>query len=163
MNPQNTVPENGLYSAGISVPLGQGLFINQRMATLKKARIFQDLTVVQRNILINQILYDAAMAYFKWFKAHNEMRIYTNFLNNATIRFEGIRQQVRAGAVAGIDTVEAKITVQKPDAEPGAGTCPGCSKQNSKLPIFYGWTMYHWNFNPGLFPIRYCCKTLMKH
>jgi hypothetical protein len=33
LNPENTVPNAGLTSLGISVPLGQGLFINQRMAS----------------------------------------------------------------------------------------------------------------------------------
>jgi hypothetical protein len=35
LNPENTVPNAGLTSLGISVPLGQGLFINQRMADRK--------------------------------------------------------------------------------------------------------------------------------
>ena len=39
LNPENTVPNPGLTSLGISVPLGQGLFINQRMADLRKAKM----------------------------------------------------------------------------------------------------------------------------
>jgi hypothetical protein len=39
LNPENTVPNAGLTSLGISVPLGQGLFINQRMADLRKAKM----------------------------------------------------------------------------------------------------------------------------
>jgi hypothetical protein len=39
LNPENTVPNTGLASIGISVPLGQGLFINQRMADLRKAKM----------------------------------------------------------------------------------------------------------------------------
>ena len=39
VNPENTLPNSGLTSLGISVPLGQGLFINQRMADLRKAKI----------------------------------------------------------------------------------------------------------------------------
>ena len=39
LNPQNTVPEDGLYTAGISASLGQGLWINERMATLRQARL----------------------------------------------------------------------------------------------------------------------------
>lgn len=38
LNPQNTVPNQGLTSLGITVPLGQGLFINQRMADLQKGK-----------------------------------------------------------------------------------------------------------------------------
>ncbi len=39
LNPENTVPSTGLNSFGISVPIGQGLFINQRMADLRKAKM----------------------------------------------------------------------------------------------------------------------------
>ena len=112
LNPQRTVPEDGLYSAGISVPLGQGLFINERMATLKKAKLLQERTAVARDILINQILYDAVIAYVDWFNAYNEMQIYENVLRNAETRFKGIRQRALVGDIAAIDTVEAGIIVQ---------------------------------------------------
>jgi hypothetical protein len=38
LNPENTVPNQGLTSLGVTVPLGQGLFINQRMADVRKAK-----------------------------------------------------------------------------------------------------------------------------
>ena len=49
VNPENTLPNSGLTSLGISVPLGQGLFINQRMADLRKAKIARNLN--RQNIL----------------------------------------------------------------------------------------------------------------
>ncbi|MCL6460722.1 MAG: TolC family protein, partial [Flavobacterium micromati] len=39
LNPENTMPNQGLTSLGITVPLGQGLFINQRMADVRQAKI----------------------------------------------------------------------------------------------------------------------------
>ena len=39
LNPENTLPNQGLASFGITVPVGQGLFINQRMADVRKAKI----------------------------------------------------------------------------------------------------------------------------
>ena len=56
LNPQAFVPDDGLYSAGISASLGQGLFINKRMADLKKAKFFREQSKADRDILINQIL-----------------------------------------------------------------------------------------------------------
>lgn len=38
LNPENSVPNQGLTSLGVFVPLGQGLFINQRMADVRKAK-----------------------------------------------------------------------------------------------------------------------------
>ncbi|KAA1244482.1 TolC family protein [Aquimarina sp. RZ0] len=112
LNAERNVPDQGLFSAGISVPIAQGLLINDRMATLKKARFFKEQTKADRDILVNTILYDASLAYFDWLKAYNEKEIYSDFLKNAKIRFEGIKKSALAGDKATIDTVEARITVQ---------------------------------------------------
>ena len=112
LNPTETLPSDGLYSAGISMSVGQGLWINDRMATLKKAKYFRNRTKADRDLLVNQILYDASLAYFDWLKAYNEALIFKNFLENANIRFEGIKSSAYAGDIAAIDTVEAKIAMQ---------------------------------------------------
>ncbi|MFK7811197.1 MAG: TolC family protein [Maribacter sp.] len=112
LNPAESVPTDGLYSAGVSMSLGQGLWINDRMATLKQAKLFREQTRADRDLLVNQILYDAALAYFDWLQAFNEASIYQNFLTNADIRFEGIKSRAVAGDIAAIDTVEAKIAMQ---------------------------------------------------
>jgi len=112
LNPDMTVPEEGLYSAGVSISLAQGLIINDRMASLKKARFFQDQTKAERDLLVNQLLYDASIAYFKWLQAYNEEQIYINFSKNASIRLSAIKRSYDQGDKAAIDTLEAKITVQ---------------------------------------------------
>ncbi|MFD2564942.1 TolC family protein [Aquimarina rubra] len=112
LNPERTVPDEGLYSAGISVPIAQGLLINDRMASLKKARLFREQTKADRDLLVNEILYNASLAYFDWLEAYNEKEIYENFLTNARTRFEGVKSSALAGDKAIIDTVEAQITVQ---------------------------------------------------
>lgn len=112
LNPAETVPTDGLYSAGVSVSVGQGLWINDRMATLKQAKYFEEQTKADRDLLVNQILFDASLAYFVWLQAYNEATIYLNFLENADIRFEGIKKSAEAGDIAAIDTVEAKIAMQ---------------------------------------------------
>ncbi|MDT0648049.1 TolC family protein [Zunongwangia sp. F260] len=112
LNPQKTVPEDGLFSAGVSVDVGQGMWINDRMATLKSARAFRQQTLAERDLMVNQVLYNAAIAYFEWLKVYNEVIIYEEFLENAAERFLGVKQNARLGEVAAIDTVEAKIPVQ---------------------------------------------------
>ncbi len=112
LNPQNAVPEEGLFNAGVSVPVAQGLFINDRMATIRKAKFFREQTKADRDLLINQILYEAALAYFDWLMAYNEKKIYLNFVDNAKMRFEGIKKSVLLGDKAAIDTVESKIAFQ---------------------------------------------------
>lgn len=112
LNPELFVPDDGLYSAGISASLGQGLFINKRMADLKKAKLFREQTKADREMLINQILYDASLAYFDWLQAHNEIQIYEQFLENAKIRFQGVKRSTENGDKAAIDSIEAGITVK---------------------------------------------------
>lgn len=111
LNPQNTVPDDGLFSMGVSVSVLQGLLINDRMASLKRAKIFKEQSLVERDLLVNQIIYDASLAYFDWVQAFNEVKIYTHFLRNAQVRFDGVKQSALVGDKASIDTVEAKIIV----------------------------------------------------
>jgi len=112
LNPENNVPENGLYKAGISVPLGQGLFINDRMAGLRQAQITQDLNEAERQLQINDIIYDASLAYFEWFVAYKEVELFKNAVEQAEIRLKGIKRRARAGDLPGIDTLEAGIIQQ---------------------------------------------------
>lgn len=112
LNPQNTVPNDGLYSAGVSVPVGQGLFINQRMADVRQAKIMQDLSLAQRDIRLNQLLSDAVLAYLDWYLASREVSLFSDFVERADIRFEGIKQSALAGDIPTIDTLEAGIIVQ---------------------------------------------------
>ncbi|MQP53849.1 transporter, partial [Flavobacterium sp. LMO9] len=61
VNPENTLPNSGLTSLGISVPVGQGLFINQRMADLRKAKIARNLNVAERNLQAIEVIYEASV------------------------------------------------------------------------------------------------------
>ncbi len=112
LNPERTVPEEGLFSAGVSVDVGRGMFINDRMAALRSARAFRDQTMADRELLVNQVLYEASLAYFNWLRVYNEGKIYAGFLENAVERFGGVNRNAQLGEVAAIDTVEAKISVQ---------------------------------------------------
>ncbi|WP_412464614.1 TolC family protein [Flavobacterium mekongense] len=112
LNPENTVPNQGLTSLGISVPLGQGLFINQRMADLRKAKIQVKLSQAERNLMAVSVLYDASVAYFNWKRNHNEVTLYQTYLNNANIRYQGIAKSIEQGDKPAIDSVEAGIIVR---------------------------------------------------
>lgn len=112
LDPSLTVPSEGLYSAGVSLSVAKGLIINERMASLRQAKLFVEQTKAEQELLVNTILFEASSAYFKWVEATNEQRIYENFIQNAETRLEGIRRSVIAGDKAAIDTTEARITYQ---------------------------------------------------
>ena len=112
LNPERTVPTDGLFSAGVSFSVAQGLLINERMAMVKKAKFLREQTKADRDLAVNQVLFNASVAYFNWLQAYIEQQIYSNFLENARVRFEGVKQSALVGDRATIDTVEAKITYQ---------------------------------------------------
>jgi outer membrane protein TolC len=112
LNPENTVPNQGLTSLGITVPLGQGLFINQRMADVRKAKIQLKLSQAERKLQAIAVLYDASLAYFNWKKTFNEVKLYETYNNNAQIRFTGIKSLIKSGDKRAIDSIEAGISVK---------------------------------------------------
>ena len=112
LNPENTVPNQGLTSLGINVPLGQGLFINQRMADVRKAKMQMQLSQSERKLQAIAVLYDASLAYFNWKKNFNEVKLYEEYNKNAEIRFKGIKTSIIEGDKPAIDSVEAGILVK---------------------------------------------------
>lgn len=112
LNPQNTLPNAGLTSLGVTVPLGQGLFINQRMADIRTAKLQQQLSAADRKIRAVAVLYDASVAYFNWLKTHREAMMYENYLEYSVTRNEGIAQLIEQGDKPAIDSVESGITVK---------------------------------------------------
>ena len=112
INPENATPNGGLTSLGITIPLGQGLWINQRMTDLRKAKLEVQLSKAVQKLSAVAILYDASVAYFDWLKVHNELKLYKNYLAFAEKRFEGITTLIELGDKPAIDSIEAVIIVK---------------------------------------------------
>jgi len=111
LNPEFNVPTDGLYSAGVSVSLAKGLLMNERMAMLKQAKLFTQQAQADQQLLVNEILYEASIMYFKWLKSYRNREVYQSFLSNAQLRFDGIKKSYREGEKAAIDTLEARLTL----------------------------------------------------
>lgn len=112
LNPQNTLPNAGLTSLGITVPVGQGLFINQRMADVRSAKLQQQLSVAERRIQAVAVLYDASAAYFNWLKAFQEAKMYNDYLTYAEARYKNILTLIERGDKPAIDSIESGITIK---------------------------------------------------
>ncbi|WP_100612600.1 TolC family protein [Confluentibacter lentus] len=111
LSEESKVPEGGLYSAGVSVSLAQGFLANKRMTTLKQGKLFVNQAKADRQLLVNNILYEATITYFNWLKTYNEKRVYEDFLENAAMRFNGIKKNYEVGEMPAIDTLEARIAL----------------------------------------------------
>lgn len=112
LNEEQTVPEQGLYAAGLSVSLGRGLLFDERRAELRRARVFQDLTEAEREVELNNLLYDAGSAYWEWAEAGNVVEIYVNAVELAEERYEATLSRAALGDLPSIDTLEARIQLQ---------------------------------------------------
>ena len=112
LNPEHTTPMDGLASLGISVPVGQGLWINKRMADLRKAKTQIRLSEAEVKLEAIAVLYDASLAYFNWKKNYAEVQLYQNYIQNAQSRYKGIQSLIEQGDKPAIDSIEAGITVK---------------------------------------------------
>ena len=112
VNPQNVTPNSGLTSLGVSVPVGQGLFINQRMADLRSAKLQVQLSQAARKLQAAEVLYNASVAYFNWKKAFDEATLYNSYLAAARERYKGVSGLIALGDKPAIDSVETGITVR---------------------------------------------------
>lgn len=112
INPENTLPNQGLTSVGIAVPIGQGLWINERMAGIRKAKLFQKLNEAERNLMLTEVLFQASNRYINWKRSYDEVALYKEFLENAQIRYDGVIKSIEFGDKPAIDSVEAGITIR---------------------------------------------------
>jgi outer membrane protein TolC len=112
LNPERTVPPEGLFSAGISLSAAQGLIMDKRRAVLRSAKVLRDQTAAERDLLVSEVLFEAAVAYLDWARLQQELEVYTEFVTNARQRFQGISRSAATGEIAAIDTVEAGIALQ---------------------------------------------------
>lgn len=112
LNPENSTSNGGLVYAGLSLPVGRGLFIDERRAELRKAQIYQKSTVVEQRLMINELLYEAGKAYWDWFQTYEALRVYLEALELAKFRLDAVKQEAAAGDKPSIDTLEAGIQFQ---------------------------------------------------
>ncbi|MFC5269668.1 TolC family protein [Adhaeribacter terreus] len=113
LNPQNYVPKEGLLYAGLSVPIGQGLLIDQRRATLRQAQLTQGMLEAERIKTINKLLLQASKDYWDWFFAYQQRNLYARGLDFARTRLKAVTERAQTGDLAAIDTVEASIEARK--------------------------------------------------
>jgi outer membrane protein TolC len=112
INPQNRTPSNGLTSLGLSVPLGQGLLINQRMADLRIAKIQLNLSKAERQVQASNVLYEASAAYYNWVRTYREFSLHEQYLKFAIDRQKNIIRTIELGDKPSIDSIEGGIVIR---------------------------------------------------
>lgn len=116
LNPENFISsttKNEQVYAGVSVPLGRGLLIDSRRATVRQAMLFQDMAEAEQIKAINKILLTATKDYWEWYYAYENYRLMSQSIEIAEDIFNRTQQAFIYGEAAMIDTVQAKISLQK--------------------------------------------------
>lgn len=109
VNPDRSTPADGLYRIGLSLPLGQGLLMDKRRADLRKAQIYREATFIEQQLLLNDLLYEAAQHYWAWQLSFQELQVYDQAVLLSGEVLNGIRQSYVLGDRAAVDTLEASI------------------------------------------------------
>ena len=112
VNPQEYTAGSGLNYLGLSVPLGQGLLVDERRTALRVAQALSGLADAERRAIRNKLLLSAAKDYWDWALATERLRLFRQNEQVAAARFAGIRQRVLAGDLAAIDSVESQADLQ---------------------------------------------------
>ena len=110
INPEET--NGSLTYVGFSFPVLQNLMIDKRRAALKQAKIFRDLSEVQRSIAINDLLSEAIKAYWDWWEQYHINQLMESSLQNAEKRFAMVKTAYQLGDRPAIDTLEASTQIQ---------------------------------------------------
>lgn len=112
INPDRTVPEEGLWYAGIKVPLGYGLFIDERRNALRQAQLMQEMAAAERLKTINKLYYQVVKDYWSWYFAYKKKEALQRAYDLVNARYEFTLEKVKMGEEAPIDSLEAGINRQ---------------------------------------------------
>lgn len=112
LNTESKLPKDGQANLGLNWSLGQGLLFDERRAERQQAAISQQMNVAERQIIQNNLLFDAAQAYWSWVLAQESLKITMEVQQQASIRHQGIVESFRQGDKPAIDTIESYIQLQ---------------------------------------------------
>lgn len=120
LNPENyisSLDDFNQITAGISLPLGRGLFIDSRRAVLNQAKIYQNISQAERIKLINKILFEATKDYWSWYNSYNELGILNDALTIAKEIYSRTLINFEFGEASALDTIQASIIYQTRKAD----------------------------------------------
>lgn len=112
LNPENSMPSEGLTYLGVELPLLQGLIIDERRATLREAQLMEKISVQNRILVSNDVLLNAIENYWKWYYYYNQYQLYVKATERAKVRYQGVRTGFFVGNNSAVDTLEALIQFQ---------------------------------------------------
>ena len=107
-NPQNKLPDEGLFAIGGMINLGNGLMTDERRTSLRMAKAAVDLTDAEAQLYRNKLLAKALSDYWKWYEAYASLKAYESALTAAQEVYDFTINSFDAGDAAAIDTLDAR-------------------------------------------------------
>lgn len=98
-------------SIGVSLPLGQGIFTDEKRNKLFQAEIKPEIGQAKFQEKRNKILVEALSLYWKWAESYQQVRIAENLVTIAQERAQQLRDRATAGDIAAMDSLEANLEV----------------------------------------------------
>jgi outer membrane protein TolC len=109
LNMSELVPDLGLISWGLSVPVGRGLFFDERRKVVEEAKIIRESNNIKRQQLFNKLMYGASKAYLEWQSNYTRRSIQEESADIARQLYLNTVQSFLNGDKPAIDTIEALV------------------------------------------------------
>ena len=100
------------FTAGVSLPIGKGLLIDERRSIIKQARLYGNIAESERIKLTNKVMLDIVKAYWEWYFAYEQFKLLQQSLSISRELFDRVKIDHQFGEASVVDTIQAKITYQ---------------------------------------------------
>lgn len=107
LNPEARTPGNGLYYAGVDVPLLQGMLTDTRRTALRQAKTLWQASEEERKLALNELIFRGYANFVFWYAYHELERLYENQVLFTQERLLNIRIGVDLGDRPALDTADA--------------------------------------------------------
>lgn len=117
LNPENFLPDDGLFNAGLEVNLGKGLIIDERRMMLYQGRNFREMATWKKFKVLNELILNAKVIYHNWNYNYEFTKLIEEGIGLANVKHDGTKEKFFSGDTPAIDTVETFIQLQKRQSE----------------------------------------------
>jgi outer membrane protein TolC len=107
LSPEHKTPQGGLTYAGFEIPIGRGLFTDERRTQLKRAQVIFNQTNVEKSLTLNNLLYEAGQQFIYWQEQEAQLILAKEGAKISEIRWQQMRTNFLVGERAAVDTIEA--------------------------------------------------------
>jgi hypothetical protein len=107
LNSDQVIPEDGLTYLGVDIPIGRGMFTDERRTQLKRAGVAYNQSILERQLALNDLLYEAGQQFIYWQEQYMQLQLAEEGFRFAKLRYEQSIENASVGERATIDTVEA--------------------------------------------------------